>query len=51
MQEGRVILYSSWQLWCHEEQYLTHYLELAAIVHYLRMWHHYLLGGCGSHLH
>jgi hypothetical protein len=44
MQEGCVIAYSSRQLWRHEEQYPTHDLELAAIVHSLRTWHHYLLG-------
>jgi hypothetical protein len=32
MQEGRVIAYSSRKLWSHEEHYLTHDLELAAIV-------------------
>jgi hypothetical protein len=44
MQEGRVISYSSRQLRRHEEHYLTHNLELAAVVMALRMWHHYLLG-------
>jgi hypothetical protein len=44
MQEGRVISYSSRQLRRHEEHYLTHDLELAAVVMALRMWHHYLLG-------
>jgi hypothetical protein len=44
MQEGHVIAYSSRQLWRHEELYLMHDLELAAVVHALRMWHHYLLG-------
>jgi hypothetical protein len=39
MQEGRVITYSS-----HEEHYPTHDLELAAVVHALRTWQHYLLG-------
>jgi hypothetical protein len=28
----------------HEEHYLTHDLELAAVVHALKIWHHYLLG-------
>jgi hypothetical protein len=37
MQEGRVIAYSSRQLQHHEEHYLTHDLELAVIVHALRM--------------
>jgi hypothetical protein len=44
MQEGRVISYSSRQVWRHEEHYPTHDLELAAVVMSLRMWHHYLLG-------
>jgi hypothetical protein len=35
MQEGRVIAYSSHQLHPHEEHYLTHDLELAAVVHAL----------------
>jgi hypothetical protein len=32
MQEDRVISYFSWQLRCHEENYPTHDLELAAVV-------------------
>jgi hypothetical protein len=44
MQEGQVILYSSRQLRHHEEHYLTHDLELVAVVMALRMWCHYLLG-------
>jgi hypothetical protein len=44
MQEGRVISYSSRQLRRHEEHYITHDLELAAVVMPLRTWHHYLLG-------
>jgi hypothetical protein len=44
MQEGRVIAYASRQLRRHEEHYPTHYLELAAVVHALKIWHHYLLG-------
>jgi hypothetical protein len=43
MQEGRVILYSSWQLRRHEENYPTHDLELAVVVMSLRTWRHYLL--------
>jgi hypothetical protein len=43
MQEGRVIAYSSRQLCPHEEHYPTHDLELAAVVHILRTWWHYLL--------
>jgi hypothetical protein len=44
MQEGRMIAYSSCQLRPHEEHYPTHDLELAAIVHTLHTWRHYLLG-------
>ena len=44
MQEGRVIAYASRQLKQHEEHYLTHDLELAAVVHALKIWRHYLLG-------
>jgi ribonuclease HI len=44
MQEGRVIVYSSHQLHPHKEHYPTHDLELAAVIHALRTWRHYLLG-------
>ena len=44
MQEGRVITYASHQLRKHEANYSTHDLELAAIVHALKIWRHYLLG-------
>jgi hypothetical protein len=44
MQEGRVIAYASRQLRHHEEHYPTHDLELAAVVHALKIWRHYLLG-------
>ena len=44
MQEGRVIAYASWQLRKHEVNYPTHDLELAAVVHALKIWRHYLLG-------
>jgi hypothetical protein len=33
MQDGRVVAYASWQLRKHEVNYLTHNLELAAMVH------------------
>jgi hypothetical protein len=39
-----VISYSSHQLRCHEENYPTHDLELAAMVMALRMWRHYMIG-------
>ena len=44
MQEGRVIAYASWQLRRHELNYPTHDLELAAVVHALKIWRHYLYG-------
>jgi uncharacterized protein (DUF427 family) len=44
MQEGRVVAYASRQLRRHEEHYPTHDLEMAAVVHALKIWHHYLLG-------
>lgn len=44
MQDGRVIAYASRQLRKHEENYPTHDLELAAVVHALKIWRHYLLG-------
>jgi hypothetical protein len=44
MQDGRVVAYASWQLRKHEENYPTHDLELAAVVHALKIWRHYLIG-------
>jgi len=44
MQEGRVIAYASRQLRKHELNYPTHDLELAAVVHALKIWRHYLIG-------
>jgi hypothetical protein len=44
MQEEHVIFYESRKLNDHEINYVTHDLELAAIVHALKMWRHYLLG-------
>jgi hypothetical protein len=44
MQEGKVVAYASRQLKKHEENYPTHDLELAAIVHALKIWRHYLIG-------
>jgi hypothetical protein len=44
MQEGSVICYESRKLNEHEVNYVTHDLELASIVHALKMWRHYLLG-------
>jgi hypothetical protein len=43
-QNGFVICYESRKLKDHERNYATHDLELAAIVHALRKWRHYLMG-------
>jgi hypothetical protein len=39
-----VVAYASWQLRKHEVHYPTHDLELAAVVHALKIWRHYLMG-------
>jgi len=44
MQDGKVIAYVSWQLKVHEKNYPVNDLELAAIVHALKIWRHYLYG-------
>jgi ribonuclease HI len=44
MQEGKVVAYASRQLKKHEENYPTHDLELAAVVHALKICRHYLIG-------
>ena len=44
MQHGKVIAYASRQLKEHEKKYPTHDLELAAVVHALKIWRHYLYG-------
>jgi ribonuclease HI len=44
MQEGRVIAYASRKLRKYEQNYPTHDLELAAVVHALKIWRHYVLG-------
>ena len=44
MQEGQVVCYESMKLNEHEQNYVTHDLQLASIVHALKMWGHYLLG-------
>ena len=44
MQDGRVIAYASRQLKKHKVNYPTHDLELATVVHALKIWRHYLLG-------
>jgi hypothetical protein len=44
MQEGQVIAYASRALRPHEINYPTHDLELAAVVHALKIWRQYLMG-------
>jgi hypothetical protein len=44
MQDSKVIAYLSRQLRPHELNYPTHDLELAAVVHALKTWRHYLMG-------
>jgi hypothetical protein len=44
MQDGHVVAYASQQLRKHEAHYPTHDLELAAVVHALKIWMHYLMG-------
>jgi hypothetical protein len=44
MQDGHVVAYASRQLRKHEEKYPSHDLELAAVVHALKIWRHYIIG-------
>jgi hypothetical protein len=39
-----MVAYASRQLRKHEVNYPTHDLELAAVVHVLKIWRHYLMG-------
>ena len=43
-QEGHVICYESRKLKEHKRNYVTHDLELAAVIHALKMWWHYIMG-------
>jgi hypothetical protein len=43
MQDGEVVSYASRQLRRYEENYPTHDLELAAVLHALKIWRHYLI--------
>ena len=43
MQENHMICYESRKLKEHERNYATHDLELATIIHALKMWRHYLM--------
>jgi hypothetical protein len=44
MQDGHVVVYASRQLRKHEVHYPTHDLELAIVVHALKIWRHCLMG-------
>ena len=44
LQENSVIAYESRKLKIHEHNYSAYDLELAAVIHALKMWQHYLLG-------
>jgi hypothetical protein len=44
MQDGHVITYTSRQLRKHELNNPTHDLELAVVVHALKIWRHYVMG-------
>jgi ribonuclease HI len=44
MQGGKVVAYASRQLRKHEENYPTQDLELAAVIHAMKIWRHYLMG-------
>ncbi|XP_070046730.1 uncharacterized protein [Nicotiana tomentosiformis] len=44
MQHGKVVTYASRELRKHEKNYPTHDLELAAVIHALKMWRRYLNG-------
>ncbi|GJS78916.1 putative reverse transcriptase domain-containing protein [Tanacetum coccineum] len=44
MQRGKVIAYASRQLKMHENSYMTHDLELGAVMFALKIWRHYLYG-------
>jgi hypothetical protein len=44
MQNNRVIAYASRALRNHEQNYPTHDLELAVVIHALKIWRHHLMG-------
>jgi hypothetical protein len=44
MQNNRVIAYASRVLQNHEQNYPTHDLELAAVIHALKIWRYHLMG-------
>ena len=44
IQEGHTIDYESRKLKIHEKNYAAYDLELAAVIHALKMWRHHLIG-------
>lgn len=44
LQDNSVIAYESRKLKGHEKNYVVYDMELAAVIHALKMWRHYLLG-------
>ena len=44
LQDNNVVGYESRKLKDHGKNYVTHDLELATIIHALKMWRHYLIG-------
>jgi hypothetical protein len=44
MQDGRVVAYAPRQLRKHEVKYPTHDLELATVLHTIKIWTYYLMG-------
>lgn len=45
VQEGRPVAFESWKLNETEQRFTVHEKEMTALVHCLRLWRHYLLGG------
>jgi hypothetical protein len=43
MQDDHVVAYASRKFGKHKEKYLTHDLELAVVVHALKIWRHYII--------
>jgi hypothetical protein len=43
-QEGHVICYESQKLKEHKKIFVTHDLELATVIHALKVWRHYIMG-------
>jgi hypothetical protein len=43
MQDGHVVAYASWKIRKHKEHYPAYDLELAVMVHTLKIWRYYLM--------